>query len=320
MTTHTAGSSLHGGPFPLLGRSVARIGYGMGRLARAAGAGSAGAGTEGAGTGSPGSARADAVALLRTAFDLGISHFDTAQFYGNGLANDLLREAFAGSRDEVVIASKAGTRPDPGADIPLTAAQKPAELRTAVEENLRALGTDRIDVMYLRRMDFTPGLLAEGDQVVPLEDQLAELTVLREEGKILGIGLSHVTAEQLRTALPAGIVSVQNIHNLVDRTDESLLEICAEHGIAWTPYFPLGGGYGQLPRVTDEEAVRTVASRLGVTASQVGLAWQLAHSPNTLVISGTASPEHLRENVEAGELTLDAEARDALDAVADRGR
>jgi pyridoxine 4-dehydrogenase len=273
MTTHTAGSSLPGGPFPLLGRSVARIGYGMGRLARAAGAGSAGAGTEGAGTGSPGSARADAVALLRTAFDLGISHFDTAQFYGNGLANDLLREAFAGSRDEVVIASKAGTRPDPGADIPLTAAQKPAEL-----------------------------------------------TALRGEGKILGIGLSHVTAEQLRTALPAGIVSVQNIHNLVDRTDEPLLEICAEHGNAWTPYFPLGGGYGQLPRVTDEEAVRAVASRLGVTASQVGLAWQLAHSPNTLVISGTASPEHLRENVEAGELTLDAEARDALGAVAERDR
>lgn len=305
MTTRTPGSPLPGGAFPLLHRSVARIGYGMGRLARTAG---------------DWSGRADALALLRTAFDLGISHFDTAQFYGNGLANDLLREAFGGSRDEVVIASKAGTRPDPGAEIPLTAAQKPSELRTAVEENLRSLGTDRVDVMYLRRMDFTPGLLAEGDQVVPLEDQLAEMIALREEGKILGIGLSHVTGEQLRAALPAGIISVQNIFNLVDVTDEPLLEICAEHGIAWTPYFPLGGGYGQLPRVTDDEVVRVVAARLGVTASQVGLAWQLAHSPNTLVISGTASPEHLRENVEAGRIALDPEAMAALDAAARRGR
>jgi aryl-alcohol dehydrogenase-like predicted oxidoreductase len=305
MTTLTAGSPLPGGAFPLLDRPVARIGYGMGRLARAAG---------------DESSRADALALLRTALDLGISHFDTARFYGNGLANDLLREAFSGSRDEVVLASKAGTRPDPGADIPLTAAQKPAELRTAVEENLRSLGTDRIDVMYLRRMDFTPGLLAEGDQVVLLEDQLAEMIALREEGKILGIGLSHVTGEQLRAALPAGIVSVQNIYNLVDVTDEPLLETCAEHGIAWTPYFPLGGGFGQLPRVTDDETVRAVAARLGVTASQVGLAWQVAHSPNTLVISGTASPEHLRENVEAGRITLDPEAMTALDAAARAAR
>lgn len=310
MTTHTAGPPLPGGAFPLLDRPVARVGYGMGRLARAAGDGSGG----------DGSSRADALALLRTALDLGISHFDTAQFYGSGLANDLLREAFSGSRDEVVLASKAGTRPDPGADVPLTAAQKPAELRTAVEENLRSLGTDRIDVMYLRRMDFTPGLLAEGDQVVPLEDQLAEMIALREEGKILGIGLSHVTGEQLRAALPAGIVSVQNIFNLVDVTDEPLLEICAEHGIAWTPYFPLGGGFGRLPRVTDDETVRAVAARLGVTASQVGLAWQLAHSPNTLVISGTASPEHLRENVEAGRITLDPEAMTALDAAARAAR
>jgi aryl-alcohol dehydrogenase-like predicted oxidoreductase len=156
--------------------------------------------------------------------------------------------------------------------------------------------------------------------VVPLEDQLAEMIALREEGKILGIGLSHVTGEQLRAALPAGIVSVQNIYNLVDVTDEPLLETCAEHGIAWTPYFPLGGGFGQLPRVTDDETVRAVAARLGVTASQVGLAWQVAHSPNTLVISGTASPEHLRENVEAGRITLDPEAMTALDAAARAAR
>lgn len=290
-----------GGTALLNGRPVARIGYGMGRVTR---------------TAESTAGRGHAVTVLRTAFDLGISHYDTAQFYGNGLANDLLREAFGDSRDEVVIASKAGARPVAGADIPLTAAQRPSELRAAVEQNLRSLDTDRIDLMYLRRMDFTPGLLAEGEQIVPLEDQLEEMVALREEGKILGIGLSHVTAVQLRTALPAGVVSVQNIHNLVDRSSEPLLRICIENGIAWTPYFPLGGGYGQLPKVVDEDAVREAAARLGVTASQVGLAWQLAHGPTTLVISGTGDLEHLRENVDAGSIPLDEETMAALDAVA----
>ena len=126
----------------------------------------------------------------------------------------------------------------PGAPIPLEAAQKPFELRAAVEANLRTLGTNWIDVVNLRRMDFTPGLLAGGEQVVPFEDQLAEMAALRDEGKILGIGLSHVTVEQLRTAMPVGISCVQNIYNMVDRSQEPLLELCVKNDIAWIPYSP----------------------------------------------------------------------------------
>lgn len=184
-----------------------------------------------------------------------------------------------------------------------------------MEENLRTLGTDRIDVVNMRRMDFTPGLLADGDQIVAFDDQLAEMTMLRDPGKILAIGLSHVTAEQLRTALPAGVACLQNIYNLVDRSDESLLEICAESGVAWVPYFPLGGGFGTLPKVVDEQAVRSVASRLGATPAQVGLAWQLAHSPNTMLIPGTSNVEHLLENTAAGEVRLDEAAMAALNAI-----
>ncbi len=289
-----------GGTFPLTGRPTARIGYGMGQVTRKA------EGTHG---------RERAIDLLRRALDLGIIHFDTAQFYGNGLANELLRESFADRRDEIVIATKAGAKPVPGAQIPLTTAQKPFELRAAVEENLRTLGTDRIDIVNLRRMDFTPGLLAEGDQIVPFEDQLAEMATLRDEGKIVAIGLSHITAEQLRTALPAGIACVQNIYNMVDRSDETLLEICAGSGIAWVPYFPLGGGFGTLPKVTDQDAVQFMASQLGATPSQVGLAWQLAHSPNTMLISGTSSIEHLLGNTAAGDVRLDDAAMTTLDAL-----
>lgn len=289
-----------GGTFPLAGRPTARIGYGMGQVTRRAG--------------DP-QGRSRAVDLLRLALELGISHFDTAEFYGNGLANQLLREGVGHHRDDIVIATKCGVKPVPGAPIPLAAAQQPAELRAAVEANLRTLGTDRIDVVNLRRMDFTPGLLAEGDQVVPLEDQLAEMATLRDEGKILAIGLSHITADQLRTAVPLGLACVQNIYNLVDRSDEPLLQICAENAIAWAPYFPLGGGYGSLPKVVDQEIVQTIASHRGATPSQVGLAWQLAHAPNTMLIPGTNSPAHLKENTAAGDLRLDPTAMASLDAI-----
>jgi aryl-alcohol dehydrogenase-like predicted oxidoreductase len=215
----------------------------------------------------------DALALLRRAFELGARHFDTAQFYGDGLANRLLREAFQDARGEVVLATKVGAKPVSGAPVPLTAAQKPRELRDAVEANRASLGTDRLDVVYLRRMDYRPGLLAEGDQVVPLEDQLAELVALRDEGTITGIGLSHVTLDQLRTALPAGLACVQNIYHLLDRTFESLLSACRDDEVAWVPYFPLGGGggYADLPKVTDDPVVRTVAEELDATPRRSGL-------------------------------------------------
>lgn len=289
-----------GGTFLLAGRPTARVGYGMGQVTRRAG--------------NP-DGHARAVDLLRSAFELGIIHFDTAQFYGNGLANELLRQSLGDRRDDIVIATKVGAKPVPGEPIPLEAAQQPFELQAAVEANLRTLGTDRIDIANLRRMDFTPGLLAEGDQIVPFEEQLAEMAALRDEGKILHIGLSHVTAEQLCTALPFGITCVQNIYNLVDRSQEPLLEVCAENDVAWVPYFPLGGGYGSLPKVVDHESVHAVAISIGATPSQVGLAWQLAHSPNTMLIPGTSSVEHLRENTAAGDIRLDQDAMAALDAI-----
>lgn len=213
-----------------------------------------------------------------------------------------------------MIATKADARPVAGAAVPMTAAQRPEELRDQVHENLRALGTDRVDVVNLRRMDFTPGLLAEGHQIVPLEDQLSELVALRDEGLVLAIGLSHVTADQVRAALPVGIACVQNIYNLVDRSDEDLLALCEANGIARIPYFPLGGGFGTLPKAVAQPSVQTIASRLGATPSQVGLAWQLAHSPNTMLIPGTGSADHLRENTAAGDLLLDAEALSVLDS------
>ncbi|TFC91143.1 aldo/keto reductase [Cryobacterium sp. TMT4-31] len=278
-----------GGTFPLSGRATPRIGYGMGQITRTA--------TDAAG-------RENALAVLRHAFDLGITHYDTAQFYGNGLANELLRNTLGSVRDDVVIATKAGTKPLPNAPIPLGAAQTPFELREAVEQNLRTLDTDRLDIVNLRRMDFTPGLLAEGDQIVPFEDQLAEMTALRDEGKIVGIGLSHITLDQLRTALPAGIDCVQNIYNLVSRGDEDMLALCEKHGIAWVPYFPLGGGYGNLQKVIDLPSVIATATKLHATPSQVGLAWQLAHSPNTMIIAGTSRIDHLDENAKAARLQL----------------
>jgi len=291
-----------GGIFTIAGRPAARVGYGMGQFTRAS------ASPEG---------YDGAIALLRQALDLGINHFDTAQFYGNGLANRLLRDALRGRRDEVLIATKAGAEPVLGAPIPLAAAQKPRELRAAVEANLATLETDWVDVVNLRRMDYRPGLLAEGDQIVALEDQLGEMVTLRDEGKIRGIGLSHVTAEQLRLAQPAGITCVQNIFSMLDRTFEPLLDECREKNIAWVPYFPVGGGgYAGLPKVTDDPIVQEVAERLCATPTQIGLAWQLAHAPNTMLIPGTSSVEHLNENVAAGDITLDRDTMETLDQVA----
>lgn len=141
------------------------------------------------------------------------------------------------------------------------------------------------------------------------------MAVLRDEGKILGIGLSHVTLDQLGTALPAGVTCVQNIYILIDRIDETLPELCARNGIAWIPYFPLGGGFGTLPAVADEDVINDAAARLGFTTSQIGLARQLEHSPNTMLISGTNSIQHLQENTAAGNIHLDAATMTALDGI-----
>jgi pyridoxine 4-dehydrogenase len=287
-----------GGTAELAGRTVARIGFGAMQLSGV--------------RDRPAPPREVAIAVLRRAVELGVNHIDTAQFYGDGVANALIREALAPYPEQLVLVSKVGAAP--GTDGGLVPAQRPEQLRAAVESNLTTLGVDRIDVINMRRLTGPPGLTAEGDQVVDLDSQLAELAALRDEGKIGAIGLSTVTLDQLRAALPVGITCVQNAYSLIQRDDEPLLELCREHAIAWVPYFPLGSAFSWMPKVTDHPAVLAAAAELGVTPAQIGLAWLLAHAPNTLLIPGTADPTHLADNVAAGSITLDPDTLAALEA------
>jgi pyridoxine 4-dehydrogenase len=257
----------------------------------------------------------DAVALLRRAIELGINHIDTASFYGGGEVNRRIRRALAPYPEDLLIVSKVGARHVSGGQIPLALAQKPAELRAAVELDLAELGLDRIAVVNLRRADIGPGLVAEGDQIVDLDDQLAEMIALRDEGKIGAIGISNVSLATVRRAMPAGIVCVQNAYSLLNRTHEDELALCVEKDIAWVPYFPLGSAFPGFPKVADNPVVIRVAEESGATPAQVGLAWLLAHSPNTLLIPGTGSIGHLAENVDAGSITLSANAIADLDDV-----
>jgi pyridoxine 4-dehydrogenase len=275
---------------------VARVGYGAMQLFEAA---------------SP----ADAAAVLRRAVELGVNHIDTASFYGPGEVNRRIREALAPYPDDLVIVSKVGARYTGEQPVPLTAAQRPAELRAAVEDDLSQLGLDRIQVVNLRRMDLGPGVGAEGDQIVDLDDQLAEMIALRDEGKIGAIGVSSVPLDVVRRALPAGIACVQNAYSLLDRSQEEMVDFCTAEGIAWVPYFPLGSAFPGFPKVADNPVVVDIAGEIGATPSQVGLAWLLAHAPNTLLIPGTRSIAHLEENTGAGDVTLSAEAIARLDAV-----
>ena len=266
---------------------VRRVGYGAMQLAE----------------GTP-PAREDAIAVLRRAVELGVDHIDTAEFYGDGLANDLIRAALWPYPDDLALVSKVGAV-RAGRLVP---AQRPEELRAGVEANLRRLGVERLAVVNLRRLDARPGIVATGDQRVDLDSQLAELVALRAEGKIDGIGLSGVGVDEFRRALPAGVVCVQNLYNLLDRTAEPLLAECAAHGIAWVPFFPLGSAFPGAPRVAEHPAVVAAAVDLGATPAQVGLAWLLAHDPGTLLIPGTRSLEHLAENVAAADVPVDAAA------------
>jgi aryl-alcohol dehydrogenase-like predicted oxidoreductase len=297
--TTATGAARPGGPGQLAGRTVSRVGFGAMQLERLH------------------DDRRGALALLRCAVELGVDHVDTAHFYGNSFVNGLLREALR-PEDGVLVVSKVGADPDPGGRVPLRPAQRPEELRASVEDNLKSLGVDQVPVVNLRRLDSGPGLRAEGDQAVDIDDQLAAMTAMRDEGMIGAIGLSSVTAEGLRRAVPAGIVCVQNAYSLVARDDEAMLEMCAAEGIAWVPYFPLGGAFPGIPKVTEEPAVLAAAQSLGSTPSQIGLAWLLQHSPNTLLIPGTADPAHLAANIAAGAITLDEATLASLDAVPSR--
>ncbi|MDT5171845.1 MAG: pyridoxine 4-dehydrogenase [Mycobacterium sp.] len=261
----------------------------------------------------------DAVAVLRRAVELGVNHIDTASFYGPGEVNRRIREALAPYPDDLVIVSKVGARYVAEGQIPLAAAQRPAELRAAVEDDLSQLGLDRVPVVNLRRLDLGPGLAAEGDQIVDLDDQLAEMIALRDEGKIGAIGVSSVPLDILQRALPADIVCVQNSYSLLDRSQEEMLDFSVTADIAWVPYFPLGSAFPGFPKATDNAVVVDIAGELGVLPAQVGLAWLLAHAPNTLLIPGTRSIAHLEENLGAGEVALSPEAIARLDAVTTPG-
>ena len=293
-----------GGSSPLAGRPVARIGYGAMQLSGPAGR--------------PKPAREDAIAVLRRAVALGIDHLDTAHFYGDGLANELIHAALHPYPEGLVIVSKLGAEEDDRGR--LAAAQRPEQLRAGVQANLRSLGVERIDVVNLRRLDAPPGIVAEGGQLVDLDSQLAELVALRDEGAIGAIGLSAVSPEQLRRALPVGIACVQNAYSLLDRSGEPLLQLCAEHEIAWVPFFPLGSAFAAHPNVAEAPAVIAAAAAHDASPSQIGLAWLLHHDPHILLIPGTSSIAHLEENVGAGQVRLDAETLETLETLDDAGR
>lgn len=294
-----AGFARAGGAGTIGTRTVSRVGYGAMQLARLH------------------DDRDAAIALLRRAVDLGVNHVDTAYFYGDGFVNELIRDAFRPEHG-VVVVSKVGVTPNPGGRIPLRPAQRPEELRASVDDNLTSLGLDQIPVVNLRRLDVGPGVRAEGDQVVDLDDQLAEMTALRDDGKIGAIGLGSVTVDGLRHALPAGIACVQNAYSLVSRDDEDTLRLCTEEQIAWVPFFPLGSAFPTMPKVGEDPAVTATARSLGCTPAQVGLAWLLHHAPNVLLIPGTATIDHLEANVAAGTITLDDTVMAALNAVQSR--
>lgn len=251
--------------------------------------------------------RAEALAVLRRAVELGVDHIDTAQFYGPDVANRLIHEALHPYPAELTLVSKVGARrDDTGQWLP---AQTPAELRAGVEDNLTTLAVDQVDVVNLRIMDHPE---------VALEDQLGAMIEMRTEGLIGGIGLSNATADQLAVARSVtDVACVQNAFNVVDRSSQPVLEACRSEGIAFVPFFPLGSAFGgDHNDVLEAPAVVAAAGRLGATVAQVALAWLLDHSPNVLLIPGTSSLGHLEENLASAEIKLDDDARQELGAVA----
>jgi len=232
---------------------------------------------------------AEAVRVLRRAVELGVTFIDTADSYGPFVAEELIREALHPYPDDLVVATKAGlTRSGPGDWRPVG---RPEYLRQQCELSLRHLGLERIELYQLHRIDAK----------VPLEDQLGELVLLQQEGKIRHIGLSEVSVAQLRQAQEiATIVSVQNLYNLANRSAEDLLEHAEAEGIAFIPWFPLATGNlagdgGPLDRLSAE---------LGASPSQLALAWLLRRSPVMLPIPGTSSVAHLEDNLAAAEIEL----------------
>jgi aryl-alcohol dehydrogenase-like predicted oxidoreductase len=285
--------------YRLADRDVRRIGFGAMQL-------------PGPGVFGPPRDRDEALRVLRRAVELGVNHIDTAQYYGPDVSNELIREALHPYPDDLAIVSKVGgKRDDTGKWLP---AQTPAELRAGVEANLRALDVEQLTAVNLRRMDEHEG---DASADVPLQDQLAEMVALRDEGKIAGVGVSTVSLDALNTAIElTDVVCVQNPFSLLDQHDADVLDRCTQAGIAYVPYFPLGSAFPHLPKVTDSKTVQSVASRHGVSPSQVGLAWLLARADNVLLIPGTSSVAHLEENLAVGDVELSDDDLTELNAAA----
>lgn len=276
----------------LLGeRTVRRLGYGAMQLA-------------GPGVFGPPKDPEAARAVLREAIALGVNHIDTSDFYGPHITNQLIREALAPYPDDLVIVTKIGARRDAqGAWLRAFSAD---ELRDAVHDNLRNLGLDTLDIVNLRSMFDVHGP-AEGS----MEEQVTVLAELQRQGLIRHIGLSNVTMTQVaeaRRIVP--VACVQNMYNLAHRNDDALIDALARDGIPYVPFFPLGGF---TPLQSD--ALSAVAAHLEATPMQVAIAWLLQRTPNLLLIPGTSSVAHLRENLKAAELVLPAEALATLDGI-----
>jgi pyridoxine 4-dehydrogenase len=285
-----ATSDLAGGTYEVGDLELTRIGYGAMQLA-------------GPGVFGPPKDHDAAVEVLRTVVDLGITHIDTSDFYGPHVTNALIREALAPYPDDLHLVTKVGARRDEKGGWPH--ARTPAELRDQVHDNLRNLGLDVLDVVNLRMGGFDapePGSIAE---------QFETLAELQQQGLIRHLGISTVSAEQVAEAQSiAPVVCVQNLYNLARRDDDALIDALAAQGIAYVPYFPLGG-FSPL----QSSELESVAKRLDATPMAVALAWLLQRSPNILLIPGTSSVAHLRENVAGAALELPADAIAELDAI-----
>jgi aryl-alcohol dehydrogenase-like predicted oxidoreductase len=280
------------GTYQLGGRTVRRFGYGAMQLA-------------GPGVFGPPRDPAAAREVLREAVALGINHIDTSDFYGPHVTNQLIRAALHPYSDELVLVTKVGARRDAqGGWLP---ANSKEDLRQAVHDNLRNLGLDVLEVVNLRSMLDVYGP-AEGS----LEAQVSALAELREQGLIRHVGLSNVTmrqVEEARRIVP--VACVQNMYNLVHRGDDAMIDALAREGIAYVPFFPLGG-FSPL----QSDALSAVAASLGATPMQVAIAWLLRRSPNMLLIPGTSSVSHLRDNIAAVDLVLHDDVMDRLNGIA----
>ncbi len=281
----------HAGTFTLGHRTVKRLGYGAMQLA-------------GPGVFGPPRDTDAALAVLREAVAAGVDHIDTSDFYGPHVTNKLIREALSPYPEDLVLVTKIGARRgDSGSWLPAFGAD---ELERAIDDNLRNLGLDVLDVVNLRVMFDAHGP-AEGSIEVPL----TALAKLQQRGLVRDIGLSNVTDAQVREGRGiCEIACVQNQYNLAHRDDDRLIEALARDGIAYVPFFPLGG-FSRL----QSSALSEVAAALHATPMQVALAWLLRRSPNILLIPGTSSLTHLRENLKAADLVLDADSIRALDTI-----